>query len=127
MKWKATACLIVLLAACSKTVVTDDDNGKTIVVDAGHKVEIKLSENPSTGYSWAIEPQPVGATEFEWKEGKYIPDKKNKNMVGVGGKKMFEVRLPNPGKLKIEGCYFRPWEKCDMQKDKTFRLLIEAR
>lgn len=127
MKWKATACLIVLLAACSKTVVTDNDNGKTIVVGAGHKVEIKLPENPSTGYSWAIEPQPQGATEFEWKEGKYIPDEKYKNMLGSGGTKVFELRLLSSGKLKIEGCYFRPWQKCNTQKDKTFKLLIEAK
>ncbi len=127
MKWKATACLIVLLAACSKTVVTDNDNGKTIVVGAGHKVEIKLPENPSTGYSWAIEPQPQDATEFEWKEGKYIPNDRSENMVGSGGVRIFELRLLSPGKVKIEGCYFRPWQKCNTQKDKTFKLLIEAK
>ena len=127
MKWKATACLIVLLAACSKTVVTDNDNGKTIVIDAGQSLEIKLPENPSTGYSWELGAKPMGKVEFELKEGKYIPDEKPQHLVGRGGVRVFELCLLSQGKLQIEGCYFRPWEKCNAQTDKIFKLLIEAK
>ena len=127
MKWKVTACLIVLLAACSKTVVSYKDNGKTIVVDKGQRLEIKLPENPSTGYSWKLEAKPIATMNFELKEGKYIPDNKKQNLVGSGGMKVFEISLLSLGRLEIEGCYFRPWEKCNMQKDKTFKVLIEAK
>jgi len=43
----------LLLTACTQT-ITEDMNGQTVNLKVGETVTIKLSGNPTTGYSWQL-------------------------------------------------------------------------
>ena len=90
----------LLLAACVTTksnvlaqtlVLTEQDNNKPLSISVGEFVVIRFSENPTTGYVWAID----GQTELlVLKSSDYVSDMPPINeqgavRVGGGGKCTF--------------------------------------
>lgn len=104
---------------------TEADNGTTAVFENGTVFYLKLSENPTTGYSW----------ELELSEGlsllgdEYIQDEPPAEMeqpiVGAGGAHIWEIEAVSEGNQQLKGIYKRPWERETGEED-TFVLDIEV-
>lgn len=86
-------------------VITETNNGKTIELHVGDEVTLRLPENASTGYRWALED--VGADLVDVQEGKYIS---LSNAVGSGGEMQWLVRAKAAGSTQIKLKRWRQWE-----------------
>jgi predicted secreted protein len=84
--------------------VTMNHHGQTLQVSAGDTIELQLEENPTTGYSWAIDQiDPLlrlDKTEYELLGG-----------VGMGGggmrRMLLKVDAPGNGRLRLKN--HQPW------------------
>lgn len=105
----------LLLAACATTksstpVLTDKD--KTLNISVGKRFVIRLDENPTTGYVWAID----GKTELLGLESSdYVSDTPpNKNgevhIVGGGGQRSFTFVAQKAGTVTLKLKHWRSWE-----------------
>ena len=47
----------------AEVTVTPEQNGRVVVVKVGDSIAVQLPENPTTGYSWAIDSLDAGLLE----------------------------------------------------------------
>jgi len=86
-------------------VYTEADSGKTVQEALGETFNIRLQENPTTGYSWNLSiPDGLRISLDE-----YIPSSSGGQMVGTGGIHSFYLRATKQGEQKVTGEYRRPW------------------
>jgi inhibitor of cysteine peptidase len=86
-------------------VYTDEDNGRTVQEGRGEVLNIRLRENPTTGYSWNL-----SMTDGLTMTGdEYIPTQEGGQMVGVGGVRSFHLTATGAGMQMVTGEYRRPW------------------
>ncbi|MDH3729629.1 MAG: protease inhibitor I42 family protein [Acidimicrobiia bacterium] len=108
---------VLFLGACGDSqplTVTDDDDGATFEVARGETFEIRLTSNPSTGFSWAVVALPgVSVSEPEF----IAPDS---DFVGSPGQELFEVAAVESGDTHLVFEYSRPWE--DLPPEQTFEI-----
>ncbi|MDH3426710.1 MAG: protease inhibitor I42 family protein [Acidimicrobiia bacterium] len=112
-----TTLLVLFLGACGDPqplTVTDDDAGATFEVTRDETFEIRLTSNPSTGFSWAFTASPsVSVSEPEF----IAPDS---DFVGSPGQELFEVTAVESGNAHLVFEYSRPWE--DLAPEQTFEI-----
>src|SRR5262249_41644708 len=98
--------------------VTDADDGKTIPLDKGGKVDLVLKANPTTGYRWQI----VRNNPEQLKRlGKSTFDRPKGGAIGAGGTQTFRFQAEEPGASDLELVYRRPFEK-EAKPAKTFKV-----
>lgn len=90
--------------------LAESDDGKTINVDVGRRVRIRLAGNPTTGYSWFLMPIEGPAVKAEG-ELVYKPNAHPPGMTGVGGTFELVLRAAQAGESIVRLEYKRPWEK----------------
>lgn len=90
-------------------VLTKADNGSTVTLKVGDVLQVQLESNPSTGFSWQVNPEdkavlaPLGASTFDLGPGKTpIP--------GGGGTETFTFNAVSEGQTTLTLVYIRPWE-----------------
>jgi predicted secreted protein len=90
-----------------KNFITFTEKDKKIKLPINSYFKIELKSNPTTGYSWTIN----HSNDEILVLGKsyYIPD--NTNLIGSGGKTIFEFRAKSKGNLDLLFTYERPFEK----------------
>ena len=78
--------LATLLAVCAvvgvswpmeakmSSTLTSADNGRTVDLRVGDQVTLRLPENPSTGYRWAVDAADASLVEIQ--EGEYVATSK---------------------------------------------------
>lgn len=104
--------------------VTDADDGKTVSARDAKAVEVRLSGNPTTGYSWFVAKvdgpalRPSGEVRYE--KGAAAAGR-----VGAGGTFVAAFDVAEPGKATVVMEYRRPWEK-DKPAAKTFTVTVEV-
>jgi inhibitor of cysteine peptidase len=86
-------------------VYTEEDDGKLVKESLGEEFNVRLGENPSTGYSWNFsvsEGLRIGNDEFisSWPEGQ---------AVGAGGIRSVYVETVRVGEQTVAAEYRRPW------------------
>lgn len=111
-----TIIAVIILSACSATQhfqLQKTDSGSTTTISVGNTVTISLSENPTTGYSWAFSIEPESQNLISDISEKYIAP--NNNLVGSSGFKEYSFKAINTGEITLTGYYRRPWEKLDKQ------------
>ena len=104
---------------------TEADNGTTAVFENGTFFYLKLSENPTTGYSW----------ELELSEGLSLlndefispepPEGADEPLVGAGGAHIWKIEAVTEGNQHLKGIYKRPWEN-ETGEEEIFVLDIEV-
>ena len=111
----ATVFLVAGLAACSSesclagpVVVTEDDAGSTIELAVDQELTVRLSSNPTTGYSWSYTYVPEGVIT-SLGEARYTQD--SPALVGTGGVADFPFRAVHEGRATLRLEYRRPWER----------------
>jgi len=82
------------------------NNGETYTISLDATIQLRLPENPSTGYSWNLLVTPGISILSET----YIPDEVSGNPVGSGGTHLWFLKAVQPGEQVISGVYRRPWE-----------------
>lgn len=93
------------------------DQGKSIQVRPGDQIIVRLGENPTTGYGWAVEQldpdvvTPVGSD--------YEPA--SNSGVGGGGERTFTFTAVKAGSSPIQLKLWRKWEG-----DKSIRQRFEV-
>lgn len=107
-------------------VLTEVDSGKSINLKVGDFFYLRLSENPSTGYSWVLNtssglggnltgnyssPQPSGGME--------------QPLVGAGGVRIWKIEANSTGSQQVTGIYKRPFEN-ETGEEKKFTLNVEV-
>lgn len=117
-----------LLASCCATAaqldLTENENGKDVLVDRGDLVVIHLKANPTTGYDWSYSPSKKGMLR---QEGEVVREAKGnaKGMVGVPVSETWKLKAVRPGALLVTFSYIRPWEKgVDPVKTVSWPVLI---
>jgi len=86
------------------SVLTSSDNGRTVDVRVGAEVALRLPENPSTGYGWAVD---ADTPLVEIERGDYVP---TSNAAGGGGEARWLMRAMVPGTTQIKLKRWREWE-----------------
>ncbi len=86
-------------------VLTSADNGKAIDLRVGAEAALRLAENPSTGFRWAIDAADAKVAEI--KEEAYHPTSK---AVGGGGQAEWLIKAKAPGATTIKLKRWRQWE-----------------
>ncbi len=82
--------------------VDDNANGSTVTLAPSQALVIRLSENPTTGYRWAVESSPGMRLDVD----KFSPIGTG---VGAGGSRSLQWSAEAPGIHRITLVLQRPW------------------
>jgi len=80
-------------------------NGQSLEVQPGDSIEIRLPENPSTGYQWELDPGLEPALRLV--STGYSANQQTG--FGGGGERIFYLKALEPGQVDIEIELKRPW------------------
>jgi inhibitor of cysteine peptidase len=80
----------------------EHDSGRTVELRAGETLEVRLNENPGTGYRWAVEL----ARGFEELGSRF----ESGGAVGAAGVRVFQFRAPRAGNYELRLKQWREWE-----------------
>ena len=104
-------------------VFTSEDSGKEYILSVGEEFQVRLWENPTTGYLWTI----LGSVSphLELVDRKFTPGN-DARRVGSGGERTFAFRAVKPGRTVLHMTLKRPWEKEGTETGSYFiKLTIE--
>ena len=82
------------------------NNGGTYPVPVDAEIQLRLPENPTTGYLWNLSV----TTGLSVINDTYIPDDPSGKLVGSGGTHVWFLAAAQKGEQAISGVYRRPWE-----------------
>ena len=86
-------------------ILTAADNGRTIDLRVGDAITLRLPENASTGYRWAVDA--ADANLIEIKEGDYVSQSK---MPGGGGERQWSIQAKAAGSAQLKLKRWREWQ-----------------
>jgi predicted secreted protein len=96
-----------------------EQNAISMEATTNKTFNISLESNPSTGYSWqAIYDQDY----FELVDQKF---ETSSDLIGAGGKEVFYFKALKTGEKFIDFEYLRTWEKDQVQKRISYKMLIK--
>ena len=100
-------------------VFREDNNGSTVELVTGDTFQIKLNENPTTGYQWSL-----GTTGgLEIVSDNYLPPATG--LVGAGGIHEWNIKATASGTQQVTGVYSRSWENLT-GSEQRFILTVEV-
>jgi inhibitor of cysteine peptidase len=86
--------------------LTRADNGKSVEIRIGDTVVVRLDENPTTGYQWALETHHEEVVTL--KSTDYVPARGAG--VGSGGQRLFTFQATLAGSTPLRLKLWRAWE-----------------
>lgn len=84
-------------------ILTNRDNGRSLEANIGSLITVRLEENPSTGYRWAIDTK--DDLEFESDHFEIT-----KSAIGAAGERVFQFRASKVGSHRLLMKNWRAWE-----------------
>lgn len=99
----------------------ESDGGRSFTIQQCERVVIRLEENPTTGYRWAIDEIAGDALELEGDSFELPED----SGLGGGGRRTFRFRAVSPGTSRIQLKYWRSWEG-ERSIEKRFSATVEV-
>ena len=118
--------LLALLVSCTHRpaiVLTEADDRRTVAIDAGETLEVRLASNPTTGYRWALA-SPVEHLDLVGGNASFEPPATA--LPGAGGHEIFLFRAKTAGRAAIELRYARTWET-EAAPARVYRLTVDVR
>jgi inhibitor of cysteine peptidase len=120
----ALFCLIGLALAencLAATLLTEADATAPRLIHAGETIDLRLSENPSTGYIWSLAFDPPDSATIL-----ADPFTATGDRIGAPGTRDWSIAIRRSGAIVIHAKNWRPWEgEASVTKRLEFR--IEAR
>lgn len=86
-------------------VYTTAANGTTVQQTLGDEFNVRLEENPTTGYSWNM----TSTAGLDLASDQYIPSQPSGTIVGAGGVHSYLYKAVMAGDQALHGEYRRPW------------------
>ncbi len=108
--------------AAPSTVVTDSDKGRTVQLNAGAALELRLKSNPSTGYAWSLDPKSTPLLKLT----SQTTTKPTQPGVGRPIYQVFEFQAVRAGSGILLLRYARSWQK-PSDSDEQFDLHVTIR
>jgi inhibitor of cysteine peptidase len=87
------------------SILTSADNGRTIELHVGDEAALRLPENPSTGYRWAVDVADPNLVRIE--ERGYLATSER---IGAAGEAQWLIKAKAPGATTIKLKRWRQWE-----------------
>lgn len=122
-----TACVFPSAAAADKEAVMAEivlgqaDSGRRTEIAPGSRIIVQLPENPSTGYSWQLEPVMGDAVTLE---SNALQTTLSAAAPGAGGSRAFVFLAQSPGTALLRLHLKRPWEA--KAAAKTFEVTVQV-
>jgi inhibitor of cysteine peptidase len=86
-------------------VYTEEDSGSTVNQTLEEEFNVRLAENPSTGYSWNM----TSSDGLKLVRDEYMPSSTSGPVVGSGGIHSFSFKAVETGDQALHGENRRPW------------------
>lgn len=83
------------------------DNNRTAELRVGERLEVRLPENPTTGFSWAVDDNDRQRLTLE--DTAYAPPDEA-GFIGARGQRTFRFTARQPGDVLLKLKYWRIWE-----------------
>jgi predicted secreted protein len=83
-------------------ILSEQDSGRTVQVDVGTIISVRLNENPTTGYRWTAD----ASTELEQLGDRFAPGE----AIGAAGIRELQFRTTKVGSYEIHMKNWREWE-----------------
>lgn len=99
--------------------VTEADEGSTVNLAAGAKLQVLLKSNPTTGYHWVASAD-QGCLQ-QAGDAVYTPDPNPEGMVGTGGKDTFTFNAVSPCQASLLMNYLSP---ANQPSETTFSITV---
>ena len=110
-------------------VYTEADNGSRVQAAVGDRITIRLTENPSTGFTWTLR-QSSGLRllrdEFKQPSASPSPGGPSPALAGVPGTRLFEFEVTGTGTRLVRCVCHRTWEAKEDAGTRKFTLAIEV-
>jgi len=109
---RLAVCVIAgALADCANVgpPVTESDDGRTIDIALGQRVDIRLLSHRTTGYRW-MPAVPLSGVLASLGEAAYTSDAAAAGVAGAGGIETWSYRASRRGTEALRFEYRRPWE-----------------
>lgn len=120
-------CRAASMAAPEPIIVvkSDGESNAEMSVDKNATIQLRLPENPSTGYSWNF--QVLDTDYLELIGDEFFYPQNDQQMVGKPGLRVFTLRAVDSGQTMIKLAYWRPWEGLKSRTDKfVIQLAIKT-
>ncbi len=101
--------------------MTGDNNGQTLNVRSGTKIQLRLNENPSTGYVWQW--NGFDQNHLQLLDQQMLVPDNSPAMVGKPGLRVFTLLAQNPGDITIDLANFPMW-KTQAEAADNFKVTI---
>jgi len=110
-------------ASVSDVTITEADNGKSIEVNAGQRLLVKLRSNPSTGFDWMLSGDPA---PLKLKKISHVKNSQSSTMPGSPRTTVFELSVGASGVANLTFLYRRSWEY-NVPPARTFSVRVNVR
>lgn len=101
-------------------VVTETDAGRTVEVAPGTAVQLRLPENPTTGYRWVLTLAPAACARID--DDRHLAP--SGQAVGAGGLRVVGIAAITASPCVADLAYRQPWEQdVPVAKALTFRFV----
>jgi inhibitor of cysteine peptidase len=97
-------------------------SGQTATVAPGDRLELRLDENPTTGFRWYIENDESGVLVLENDAFTHPQD----GVSGAGGTRDLVFKVAKQGQTRLRASYRRSWE-AQKPPQQTFELAVTAK
>ncbi len=89
-----------------RLVLTRADHNRIAEVRVGERIAVRLAENPTTGFTWAIDETNRRLLTLDGSD--YLaPDV---GFIGAKGQRTFQFTARQPGEMTLQFKYWRVWE-----------------
>lgn len=99
----------------------ENEDGKSAVASLGDVIAVRLAENPTTGYQWAV--VDVDRAVLEPQDASFLP---NSAAIGGGGAKTVRFLAVGKGVARVELALRRTWEE-SASAIQRFGFMVEVR
>lgn len=102
--------------------VDESNNGQEVEVPIGQTFELRLQENPTTGYKWNLKSN--GAPQCALIDDAFETKSDSPQQPGRGGAHAWQFRAAENGETHIQLAYERGWQKDATPR--TFTLKVHV-
>lgn len=102
--------------------LTAASSKKTLVLDKGGLIALKLDANPSTGYGWVMS---CSSPNVQKVGSSFTIPRAEEERVGVPGTEIVFLAVQQPGTYNIKMEYKRPWEKLSLDSF-SFTVIVQG-